>query len=130
VAVDASVGGKDYRLVTTHLEVQRPDPTNPLSQIFQSAQAGELLEILLNTTPPDRSLIVADDMNSSPVHQAVPGPLPPPFNAGIPTPRTSSSSRSVLRTSGNCAPVTCPAIRAARRRTYPIASRRSTSASI
>jgi endonuclease/exonuclease/phosphatase family metal-dependent hydrolase len=88
VAVDATVNGKNYRLVTTHLEVQRPDPTNPLSQVFQAAQAGELLQILLNTTPPGRSLIVVGDMNSSPAHLAIPGPLPlpPPFNLGIPTP--------------------------------------------
>jgi hypothetical protein len=74
--------------VNTHLEVQQPDPTNPASQFFQSAQAAELIQILLNTTPPDRSLIMVGDMNSSPDHPSIPGPLPlpPPFDAGIPTP--------------------------------------------
>jgi endonuclease/exonuclease/phosphatase family metal-dependent hydrolase len=88
VAVDATVDGKAYRLVNTHLEVQRPDPTNPVSQVFQSAQSMELLQILGYTTPPDRSLIVLGDFNSSPEHPAIPGPLPlpAPFDAGIPTP--------------------------------------------
>jgi len=79
VAVDATVNGKTYRLANTHLEVQFPDPTNPLSEIFQAAQAAELLQILLNTTPLDRSLVVVGDMNSSPDHTAIPG-------LGIPTP--------------------------------------------
>jgi hypothetical protein len=88
VAVDATIDGKDYRVVNTHLEVQQPDPTNPLSQVFQAAQAGELLQVLLNTTPLSRSLIVLGDMNSSPEHPAIPGPLPlpEPFDLGIPTP--------------------------------------------
>jgi hypothetical protein len=88
VAVDATINGKAYRLVNTHLEVQFPDQTNPLSQVFQAAQAGELLQIVVNTTPLDRSLVVVGDMNSSPDHPAIPGPLPlpPPFNLGIVTP--------------------------------------------
>jgi hypothetical protein len=88
VAVDTTIDGKDYRLVTTHLEVQYPDPTNPASQFFQAAQAAELLQILLNTTPLDRSLIVVGDMNSDPADPDIPGPLPlpPPFNSGIVTP--------------------------------------------
>jgi hypothetical protein len=64
--------------VNTHLEVQFPDP-NPLSEVYQAAQAGELLQILLQTTPLDRSLVVVGDMNSSPDHPAIPG-------LGIPTP--------------------------------------------
>lgn len=88
VAVDATIDGKNYRLMNTHLEQQQPDPTNPLSQVFQAAQAAELIQILLNTTPPNRSVIVVGDMNSSPAHPAIPGPLPlpAPFNLGIPTP--------------------------------------------
>ena len=72
VAVDATVDGKAYRLVNTHLEVQFPDP-NPLSELYQAVQAGELLQILLQTTPLDRSLVVVGDMNSSPDHPAIPG---------------------------------------------------------
>jgi endonuclease/exonuclease/phosphatase family metal-dependent hydrolase len=74
--------------VTTHLEIQHPDPTNPASQFFQAAQAAELLQILLNTTPLDRSLVVVGDMNSDPREPNIPGPLPlpVPFNSGIVTP--------------------------------------------
>lgn len=73
VAVDATVNGKAYRMVNTHLELQFPDQTNPLSEVFQAAQAGELLQVLVNTTPLDRSLVVVGDMNSSPDHPAIPG---------------------------------------------------------
>ena len=88
VAVDATVNGKAYRVVNTHLELQTPDPSNPLSQVFQAAQAYELIQILLFTMPMDRSLVILGDMNSGPDHPAIPGPLPlpPPFDAGIPTP--------------------------------------------
>ena len=88
VAVDTTVDGKNYRLVTTHPEIQHPDPTNPASQFFQAAQVAELLQILLNTTPLDRSLVVVGDMNSDPKDPNIPGPLPlpAPFNSGIVTP--------------------------------------------
>jgi len=88
VAIDTTIDGKDYRVVTTHLEIQRPDPTNPLSQLFQAAQVAELLQILLNTTPLDRSVVVAGDMNSDPRDPDILGPLPlpAPFNSGIVTP--------------------------------------------
>jgi len=88
VAVDTTTDGKNYRVVTTHPEIQHPDPTNPASQIFQAAQVTELLQILLNTTPLDRSLVVVGDMNSDPRETDIPGPLPlpPPFNSGIVTP--------------------------------------------
>jgi endonuclease/exonuclease/phosphatase family metal-dependent hydrolase len=88
VAVDTTIDGKSYRLVTTHPEVQHPDPANPASQFFQVAQAGELLQVLLTTTPLERSLIVMGDMNSDPAEPNVPGPLPlpAPFNSGLITP--------------------------------------------
>jgi len=79
VAVDATISGKSYRLVNTHLEVQFPDPTNPLSEAYQAVQTYELLQILANTTPLDRSLVVVGDLNSSPDHPDIPG-------LGIPTP--------------------------------------------
>ena len=66
VAVDATVRGKDYRLVDTHLEIEEPAPGNPLSRFFQAAQAAELIETLELTTPPGLTLVVAGDMNSSP----------------------------------------------------------------
>lgn len=85
VGLDVTVAGKDYRFVNTHLEVMEPDPANPLSAVFQAAQAGELIAVLGASTPPGRSLIVAGDINSSPADTVIPGPLPlpPPFDAGI-----------------------------------------------
>lgn len=90
VAVDATVNGMDYRFVNTHLEVRKPDPTDPLSSFFQAAQAAELIDTLELTTPADRTLIVAADINSSPENLGVPGPLPlpEPFDEGIVTPYT------------------------------------------
>ena len=77
IAVDATVHGKDYRFVNTHLEVRQPDPTNPASRFFQSAQAAELIATLGATTPPERALIVVGDINSAPEDQPI--ALPPPF---------------------------------------------------
>jgi hypothetical protein len=88
VAVDTTIDGKNYRVVTTHPEIQRPDPTNPASQFFQAAQVAELIQILLSTTPLERSVVVVGDINSDPREPDIPGPLPlpPPFNSGIVTP--------------------------------------------
>ena len=74
VGVDVTVDGKDYRFVNTHLEQRDPDPTNPLSPAVQAAQAVELIAVLA-ATPPDRSLIVAGDFNSSPVHEIIYDPI-------------------------------------------------------
>lgn len=88
VAVDATVGGRDYRFVNTHLETRDPDPADPLSRFFQAAQAAELVQALAASTPPGRRLILAGDINSSPDAAALPGPLPlpAPFDAGIVSP--------------------------------------------
>jgi hypothetical protein len=90
VGVDVAIDGTTYRFVDTHLEVQRPDPTDPLSPVFQSAQSVELLQTLGATTPPNVSLIVVGDINSSPEDPIIPGPLPlpPPFDEGIVPPYT------------------------------------------
>jgi endonuclease/exonuclease/phosphatase family metal-dependent hydrolase len=53
IAVDAKVRGKNFRLVTTHLETFSPD--------YQQAQTNELLSGPLNTKLP---VIVAGDLNS------------------------------------------------------------------
>jgi endonuclease/exonuclease/phosphatase family metal-dependent hydrolase len=84
VGVDATVGDRDYRFVTTHLEIQEPDPGNPLSGFFQAAQAAQLIGTL-DVTPGDGTVIVAGDLNSAPTDEPIPGPvpLPPPFDAGI-----------------------------------------------
>jgi hypothetical protein len=78
VGVDATIDGKDYRFVTTHLEGERPDPTDPLSQFFQAAQAAELIDVL-DSTPNDKSLIVVGDLNSSSKDVGIPaaGIVPP-----------------------------------------------------
>lgn len=90
VGVDLTVGETDYRFVNTHLEVREPSPGNPLSSVFQAAQAGELIQTLALTTPPGISVILVGDINSSPLDPIIPGPLPlpPPFNEGIVTPYT------------------------------------------
>jgi len=88
VGVDATIDGKSYRFVDTHLEVKVPDPSIPFSPFVQSAQAGELIAILAASTPPTHSLLVVGDINSSPEDPFLPGPwpLPPPFDQGIPRP--------------------------------------------
>jgi endonuclease/exonuclease/phosphatase family metal-dependent hydrolase len=79
VGVDATVRGKKYRFVNTHLEIRDLDPTNPSSAIFQSLQAVELVATLQATTPPDRTLILLGDFNSSPEHAPI-GPITPPYD--------------------------------------------------
>ena len=66
VGVDARVGGKKYRFVNTHLEIDLPDPEEPGSAIVQSLQSVELAATLLATTPPGRKLILLGDFNSRP----------------------------------------------------------------
>jgi hypothetical protein len=63
VGIDVTVGGKDYRVVNTHLE----DKTALIPPVIQAAQAQELIATLAATTPSDKSLVVMGDINSSPV---------------------------------------------------------------
>jgi hypothetical protein len=86
VGVDAEVDGEGFRFIATHLEVF--DPNLPIFNFYQSAQAMELLQVLEATTPPDKKLIVAGDLNSSPEQQVIPGPFPiqPPFDQFIAPP--------------------------------------------
>ena len=83
VVVDALVDGAPFRVANTHLEVRTPDPTNPLSQVFQDAQASELISILdALPNPLGGPVIVVGDLNSSPVDPIiVVGPLTivPPY---------------------------------------------------
>ena len=85
VAVDALVEGTEYRFVNTHLEVREPQPGNAASRVFQTAQAAQLIGALAFFAPPGLIQIVVGDINSAPVDQPVPGPLPlpPPFDAGL-----------------------------------------------
>jgi endonuclease/exonuclease/phosphatase family metal-dependent hydrolase len=76
VAVDAKVRGRGYRFVNTHLEVQEPQPGNPLSIAIQAGQAAELLAALAaDPAPPGWPLILAGDLNSSPTDAPVPTPV-------------------------------------------------------
>ena len=84
VGVDATVGSKDYRFVNTHLEIREPVPKE-----FQCAQAAELIETL-DATPPEVSLILVGDLNSSPKDEPVPGTLP------LPVPLPPSCSPEVV----------------------------------
>jgi len=77
VGVDATVRGKSYRFMNTHLEVRQPDPTDPNSAIFQFLQSVELVETLQALTPPDLTLILLGDFNSSPEDVAVDAITPP-----------------------------------------------------
>jgi endonuclease/exonuclease/phosphatase family metal-dependent hydrolase len=81
VGVDVTIDAKAYRIVDTHLEVQNPDPSNPLSPAVQAAQAQELITVLGLSTPPGRSLIVVGDINSSPEDPILTSPflIVPPY---------------------------------------------------
>jgi endonuclease/exonuclease/phosphatase family metal-dependent hydrolase len=77
VGVDVIVRGRKYRVVSTHLEERRPDPSNPGSAVLQSLQSVELAGTLQATTPEDRTLIVLGDFNSSPEDVVAGGIMPP-----------------------------------------------------
>lgn len=75
IAVDATLNGRDYRFVNTHLEVRDA----PIPAFIQSLQMLELLSQVLPTDAA-RTLIVAGDLNSDPNE---PAPEIPPW-LGLP----------------------------------------------
>jgi endonuclease/exonuclease/phosphatase family metal-dependent hydrolase len=78
VGVDAIVRGKRYRFVNTHLEIKEPQPGNPLSMFFQSAQAAELIAAIHALPEDGRKLILVGDTNSAPTNTSpAPGIVPP-----------------------------------------------------
>ncbi len=77
VAVDATIDGTAFRFTNTHLEIARPDPTDPLSGFFQAAQAFQLIRTLAVTTPLETTLLVVGDINSDPRDVAIEGIIPP-----------------------------------------------------
>ena len=77
VGVDATVRGKDYRFVNTHLEIMQPDPTDPNSTIIQSLQSVELVGTLQALTLPDLPLILLGDFNSLPTDPLIDSIVPP-----------------------------------------------------
>lgn len=77
VGIDATVRGKDYRFVNTHLEVKQLDPSDTDSAVFQFLQSVELVGTLQALTPDDLPLILLGDFNSSPVDQPIDSIIPP-----------------------------------------------------
>jgi hypothetical protein len=71
VGVDATVHGKTYRFVNTHIEGVQPNP------VIQYLQSVELVGTLQVTTPPDRTLILLGDFNSS--SDDLIGAITPPY---------------------------------------------------
>jgi hypothetical protein len=74
VAVDATVGGAQYRFVNTHLEVEAG---GPIPGEIQAAQAYQLLDTVTGVPAPGRRLVIVGDMNSSP--NDPPSSLPTPY---------------------------------------------------
>ncbi|MBT8098570.1 MAG: hypothetical protein KJO82_02410 [Gammaproteobacteria bacterium] len=76
VGVDATIGGKDYRFINTHLEVKLLGG-EPQSAFLQPSQATELWLAILDQIvfDPTRRLLVAGDFNSSPADE-LPGGVP------------------------------------------------------
>jgi hypothetical protein len=78
VAVDVLLGGRVFRVVNTHLEVENLDPSNPLAPFVQSAQAAEL-KALIDDISGGTSIILAGDFNSTPGDPLFPDPAYGPF---------------------------------------------------
>ena len=71
--VDATVGGKPFRFVNTHLENGYVDG---FPGVIQSAQAAQILQAMAGT-PAQRRLIIVGDMNSDPSDAVDPdSPIP------------------------------------------------------
>ena len=67
-----------YRVVNTHLEVQRPDGSD-FSSVFQALQAAELIGVLAAfPAAPGTRTVVLGDINSSPDDPIIPQPIQPP----------------------------------------------------
>ena len=79
VGVAARVAGGHYRFVTTHLEVKTPDPANPLSMVFQSQQAAELIARLAALPADGSRLALAGDFNSAPTDTPPATGIVPPY---------------------------------------------------
>ena len=77
VGIDATLRGKTYRFVNTHLEQRELAPGRPDTGIFQSLEAVELVGTLLAITPPDKKLILIGDFNSSSADAGFDGITPP-----------------------------------------------------
>ncbi|MAF64777.1 MAG: hypothetical protein CMJ84_03845 [Planctomycetes bacterium] len=83
VGVSTQIGGDDYLFVNTHLEVQNPDPSEPMSALIQASQATQLIGTLSSFVSPATRILVVGDINSSPDDPLFPdpnaGPIHPPY---------------------------------------------------
>lgn len=85
VGIDATINGRKYRFVNTHLET-RLEAYGPQGLIFQALQAQELRTALASMDPADQTIVVGD-FNSDPrdpVQMVDPGngvlvPVVPPY---------------------------------------------------
>ena len=75
VGVAATVAGKPYKFVATHLET-RLNETNPFGRIYQSGQAAELQAYLPAFAAIPGKLLIAGDFNSDPRDRIIEVPLP------------------------------------------------------
>ena len=84
VGVDATVNGKPYRFVSTHLELRVPGP-GLLALLVQPFQATQLIaSVNFPAPPPESQTLIVGDINSSPTDQIfsnpfVPFPVHPPY---------------------------------------------------
>ena len=98
VIADTTIGGVDYRFVNTHLEVEGG---GLIPGEVQAAQAAQLAQTVLATTPQERRLIIVGDMNSSP--NDPPSSLPTPYQIFA----ASNLYDAWLLRPGNVAGLTC-----------------------
>ena len=62
--IEAKIGGIQYRIANTHLEVTGAEVGNPLASFYQQAQASELIGVL-NAKTTSLPLIMLGDLNSA-----------------------------------------------------------------
>jgi hypothetical protein len=77
VAVDVTLGGRDFRIVNTHLEIENLS-ADPMAPFIQAAQASEL-KALVDALSAGKTVVVLGDINSTPVDPLFPDPFAGPF---------------------------------------------------
>jgi hypothetical protein len=77
VAVDVTLGGRDFRIVNTHLEIENLS-ADPMAPFIQAAQASEL-KALVDALSATKTVVLVGDINSTPVDPLFPDPFAGPF---------------------------------------------------